>query len=130
MSDGGQPKEGEYQQIEAIMRAALPHVASQQGKKFSRQIFVANGAGGDLRVSKDKVTINPAFATKGDPLTVCLKILQSCEDYDRRVVSEREAVRDEARDALRRNLRWALRVLDVDEVLEIVGEYLDKSEPK
>jgi hypothetical protein len=119
---GGIMAEKDFSPIEAVLKAAVPHVASQSGVSFSRTIQVSDEAGGDIRVKPTTVVVHPRFATEGDPLTTCKKIITTCVAFDNRAEEEELRVKQEAYASLERAVKVLKRKYPFDDVPEIVEQ--------
>lgn len=113
----------DYTQIESVLKAAVPHVAAQSGIPFERTIVVSEEAGGDVRVKPNQVIIHPRFATEGNPISTCLKILQTCAHFDHRFEEEQAKRRAEAFDSLYRVLSYLKRRYPDEDIPSIVEEF-------
>lgn len=79
-----------FQQVEDVLRIVVPQVAKMQGKEFHRSIRVTVDIS-DMAVSNGVVRVHPASATaSADPIPFCNRIIELCEEYDRRIAEAHE----------------------------------------
>ena len=114
--------------IEAILNTAVPFIAENTGASFSRKIRVCTTTGGDIRVREEVVIVHPKFATTGDPIHVCLRILSLCKEFDEREKKERESRRVSAYAELEWIVKFIRRKYPNDDIIQLVQEILDSNE--